>query len=497
MRTCCAASAGTTGSSPGAAADFLEGGAGRDTHDAGPGNDLVATSYDGAARRRAVRIRSRRRQRRSAGRCRPRLRARRPAALARPVHDAPTRSTRRRSSPTASRSARTTVATFQVGRRFDGAATNVGWAVTTNDGASWRSGLLPGLTTASRPPGPNERASDPVVAYDAAHGTWLISTLALEGATTRLAINRSANGATWSTALAGARGARRAGNRLRQELARVRQHGVVALLRPLLPRLHALRGPRHARGELDGRRRAHLVDARRHRRTAGSRDLPGDQADRRDRGRLPARGRDGSRSRRRDRPTEARRGARRSASRQSTAAARSAASARSHSRPPTSTERVACGRHGTTAQHRAHPGQRGLRRDVAGRHPWSAPSGGDATPERRPARDRDRRRDGTRRDRLYALAREPASTSSASSRRATRRAWSAPHAGCPRGRCRSDGCPTRRPGGCSATTSRCTTPADGRSSSGCSRTSPSERASGRRSTRRAAESRSVGAVRAR
>ena len=94
------------------------------------------------------------------------------------------------------------MATFQVGRRFDGAATNVGFAVTTNDGASWRSGLLPGLTVASRPAGVNARASDPVVAYDAAHSTWLISTLALAGTTTQLAISRSTDGFTWGTALA-------------------------------------------------------------------------------------------------------------------------------------------------------------------------------------------------------------------------------------------------------------------------------------------------------
>jgi len=47
----------------------------------------------------------------------------------------------------------------------------------------------------------NERASDPVVGYDARHGTWLISTLALGGGATRLAINRSPDGLTWSTAL--------------------------------------------------------------------------------------------------------------------------------------------------------------------------------------------------------------------------------------------------------------------------------------------------------
>src|SRR5262249_3725094 len=69
-----------------------------------------------------------------------------------------------------------------------------------DDGATWRSGLLPGLTEESVPAGVNERASDPAVAYDARHGTWLIATLALGGGVTRLAISRSADGSTWSTA---------------------------------------------------------------------------------------------------------------------------------------------------------------------------------------------------------------------------------------------------------------------------------------------------------
>jgi hypothetical protein len=188
----------------GAGTDFLQGGAGRDTHEAGPGNDLVATSYDGA---------------RDVVRCGPGVdivNADLPDTVARDCEVVGRRLSRdpyttadaqheTEVEPDSFTVGRTTVATFQVGRRFDGAATNVGWATTTNDGASWRSGLLPGLTTASRPPGPSTRASDPVVAYDAAHATWLISTLALEGPTTRLAINRSTDGSTWtpaSTALA-------------------------------------------------------------------------------------------------------------------------------------------------------------------------------------------------------------------------------------------------------------------------------------------------------
>jgi hypothetical protein len=181
--------------------DFLDGGAGRDTYDAGLGNDLIAASYDGArdvvrcgAGVDAVNVDLADAVSRDCELVGRRL-SRDPYTDAGAQHETEVE-------PDSLTIGRTTVATFQVGRRFDGAATNIGWAVTTNDGTSWRSGLLPGLTTASRPPGPNARASDPVVAYDAAHATWLISTLALEGATTRLAINRSADGAAWSGSVA-------------------------------------------------------------------------------------------------------------------------------------------------------------------------------------------------------------------------------------------------------------------------------------------------------
>lgn len=186
-----------------AGGDFLQGGAGRDTVDAGPGNDLVAVSYDGA--RDTVRCGSGSdvvnadAEDAVRGDCElvGRRLSRDPYTNADAQHETEVE-------PDSFTFGRTTVATFQVGRRVEGAATNVGYAVTTNDGATWRSGLLPGLTVASNPAGTNERASDPVVAYDAAHGTWLISTLALEDGVTRLAINRSPDGATWSSALAAA-----------------------------------------------------------------------------------------------------------------------------------------------------------------------------------------------------------------------------------------------------------------------------------------------------
>jgi hypothetical protein len=103
------------------------------------------------------------------------------------------------------------VATYQVGRRFDGGATNIGFAVSRDDGRTWQSGLLPGLTVASVPAGPNGRASDPVVAYDAVAGVWLISTLAIEGATTRLTISRSIDGLSWSSPINAAEGVSPAG----------------------------------------------------------------------------------------------------------------------------------------------------------------------------------------------------------------------------------------------------------------------------------------------
>jgi hypothetical protein len=99
----------------------------------------------------------------------------------------------------------TAVATFQVGRFADGGAAGIGWATSTDAGRTWRSGILPGLTTASSPPGDAARASDPAVAYDAAHGTWLIATLVLGDAFTALGISRSSNGSTWGAPVAAAR----------------------------------------------------------------------------------------------------------------------------------------------------------------------------------------------------------------------------------------------------------------------------------------------------
>ena len=92
---------------------------------------------------------------------------------------------------------RTTVAVFQTGRRFEGASANIAFATTRDDGLTWRGGELPGITMLAPRRGTSERASDPVIAYDSLHGVWLASSLALFEPT-RLTINRSPDGLTWS-----------------------------------------------------------------------------------------------------------------------------------------------------------------------------------------------------------------------------------------------------------------------------------------------------------
>jgi len=104
--------------------------------------------------------------------------------------------------PHAAANGRNVVAVFQSGRFFDGGAAVVGFAVSADAGRTWRSGVLPSLTTASSPPGPYARASDPVVAWDARHGHWLAATLALGDETTAITVSPSADGAGWGAPVA-------------------------------------------------------------------------------------------------------------------------------------------------------------------------------------------------------------------------------------------------------------------------------------------------------
>src|SRR6266542_1169121 len=74
----------------------------------------------------------------------------------------------------------TVLATYQVGRFFNGGSSDIGYARSSDGGATWDvSSFLPGLTfnagAFADPSSPYERVSDPSVAYDAKHNVWMIS----------------------------------------------------------------------------------------------------------------------------------------------------------------------------------------------------------------------------------------------------------------------------------------------------------------------------------
>jgi len=90
----------------------------------------------------------------------------------------------------------TIVTAFQIGRRVPGGASNIGFATSTNGGASWSSGSLPGLTVNAG--GTYLAASDPSVVFDKAHGVWIIASLLIASGTDQVAVSRSADALTWS-----------------------------------------------------------------------------------------------------------------------------------------------------------------------------------------------------------------------------------------------------------------------------------------------------------
>jgi hypothetical protein len=99
--------------------------------------------------------------------------------------------------PDAAATGVTIVTAFQVGRFFDGGAAAIGFSTSLNAGRSWRSGLLPALTTSSAPPGSATRATDAAVAFDATHGRWLIESLTLLPSNTAVVVSGSSDGLTW------------------------------------------------------------------------------------------------------------------------------------------------------------------------------------------------------------------------------------------------------------------------------------------------------------
>ncbi len=94
----------------------------------------------------------------------------------------------------------TIVTAFQVGRIFSGGAADIGFATSTNSGATWSNGYLPGITKAQNPNNPYDAISDAAVAYDAAYGVWLIASLPLVNSNTPIpavVVSRSNDGINW------------------------------------------------------------------------------------------------------------------------------------------------------------------------------------------------------------------------------------------------------------------------------------------------------------
>ncbi len=94
----------------------------------------------------------------------------------------------------------TLISAFQVGRRYsNGGASDIGFVTTTDGGASWKSGFLPGLTQFYKG-GKYQAASDASVVYDAHHAVWLVSSLGISdtNGNTILLVNSSPDGLKWN-----------------------------------------------------------------------------------------------------------------------------------------------------------------------------------------------------------------------------------------------------------------------------------------------------------
>src|SRR5207253_4533626 len=92
----------------------------------------------------------------------------------------------------------TIVTAFQVGRIHGGGASDIGFATSTDGGTTWSSGFLPGITT-FQDGGTFTAASDASVAYDAAHGMWLIASLGIGSGPAKVLVSRSPDAINWGS----------------------------------------------------------------------------------------------------------------------------------------------------------------------------------------------------------------------------------------------------------------------------------------------------------
>src|ERR1051326_6938153 len=92
----------------------------------------------------------------------------------------------------------TIVAAFQTGRIYDGGCSDIGFSTSTDGGSTWKHGFLPGITQFYQG-GKYTSVSDPAVAYDAAHGKWLITSSAITNAIgVGVLASSSSDGINWN-----------------------------------------------------------------------------------------------------------------------------------------------------------------------------------------------------------------------------------------------------------------------------------------------------------
>lgn len=95
----------------------------------------------------------------------------------------------------------TIVEAQQTGRFTDGGSSDIGWATSTDSGATWTHGQLDGLTQ-WQGGGSFQRVSDASVAFDPKHGVWMIASIPITASlgVPSVVVSRSTNGGTvWST----------------------------------------------------------------------------------------------------------------------------------------------------------------------------------------------------------------------------------------------------------------------------------------------------------
>ena len=138
----------------------------------------------------------------------------------------------------------TVVSAFQVGRFFNGGASDIGVVRSGDGGATWNApGFLHDTFNSGNASSPYERVSDASVAYDAAHGVWIVSSIPI--LPNRSRADRPVQPLDRRRPQLGARdqhaAARLELGQSRQELDGVRQPPVEPVLRPLLHRARQLR----------------------------------------------------------------------------------------------------------------------------------------------------------------------------------------------------------------------------------------------------------------